>query len=199
MRLKHYTAPIDFAAAFTDLTAKSTKLSLIDTHQIISSVISATSYCHANNVIVRNLTADNIMVKSNGSGAFDVMICDFSLAVPSVGSFQALCDHTLFEWSDVPYMAPEALLGHPYSTSMDVWSIGVLLYMMVSGELPFESDDDKELVNSIKHASFEFHVRNPVWEGKNEKVKNLIGELLVANPSGRPTAKDVLKNPWLLC
>ncbi len=187
MRLKHYI----------DLTAKCSKLTLTGTRKIIRSVISATNYCHDNNVIVRNLTADNIMVKSTGSGLFEVMICDFALAVPT-GSTKVLCDHTLFEWNDVPFMAPEALLGHKYSCSMDVWSIGVLLYMMVSGELPFDSTDDKELVNSIKHASFEFPASNPVWSSDNDKIKYLIGELLVANPADRPTCREVMKNPWLV-
>ena len=109
-----------------------------------------------------------------------------------------LCDHTLFEWNDVPFMAPEALLGHPYSFAMDVWSIGVLLYMMVSGELPFASPDDKDLVNSIKHASFEFPASNPAWAATDDKVKYLIGELLVPTAADRPSSKDVLKNPWIV-
>ncbi len=187
MRLKHYI----------DLPAKSTKLTLADTRKIIRSVISATSYCHENNVIVRNLTADNIMVKSSSSGNFEVMICDFSLAVP-IGSTKVLCDHALFEWTDVPYMAPEALLGHPYSTSMDVWSIGVMLYMMVSGELPFESEDDKELVAKIASASLNFPVSNPIWCPENDRIKYLISDLLKVNPTERPVWKEIMKSPFVM-
>eukprot|EP01034_Spumella_vulgaris_P028990 gene28990-35955_t len=119
MRLKH----------FVDTRNKTTKLTIPDTRKIIKSLVSAVSYCHSQDVIIRHLTASNILVKSNGKDGFEVKICDFSLAVPS-GSIKVLCDHPLFEWNDVPYLAPEALLGHPYSTAMDVWSLGVLLYVM---------------------------------------------------------------------
>jgi serine/threonine kinase 33 len=187
MRLKH----------FIDFKDKTTKLSAQDSRKIIKSLISATNYCHTNGVIVRNLTADSIMVKSVGTDSFDVMITDFSLAVPD-DSLKVLCDHTLFEWDAVPYMAPEALLGHPYTNKMDIWSIGVLLYLMVSGELPFVNTDDKELINSIKFASFVFREENPVWESVSPKVKHLIGQLLVADPAERLTGKDLLKDEWIV-
>eukprot|EP01034_Spumella_vulgaris_P029852 gene29852-36972_t len=141
-------------------------------------------------MIIRNLTADNIMVKSNGKDSYEVKICDFSLAV-HVGSLKVLCDHPLFEWNDVPYLAPEALLGHPYSTAMDVWSVGVLLYAMICGRLPFDSPNDKDLVEMIKFANYEFTADNDVWSGgANDKIKCMIGLLLVANPSDRPASKD---------
>jgi serine/threonine protein kinase len=104
----------------------------------------------------------------------------------------------LFEWNDVPYLAPEALLGHPYSTAMDVWSIGVLLFMMVAGELPFDSADDKELVEKIKYANYDFSSDCDVWSSANDKIKYLIGQLLVANPADRPPSKELLKNEWLV-
>jgi len=188
MRLKH----------FVDVKNKTTRLTIPDCRSIIRSIISATSYCHANGVIIRNLTADNIMVKSSAKDCFDVMITDFSLAVPA-GSLKVLCDHTLFEWDSVPYMAPEALLGHPYSFAMDVWSIGVLLYSMVSGELPFESADDQELVHMIKFANFTYNANLAVWgPGTSDKLKYMIGQCLVAASSDRPASKDLLKSEWLV-
>jgi serine/threonine kinase 33 len=187
MRLKH----------FIDFKNKTTKLSVQDTRKIIKSLISATNYCHSNCVIVRNLTADSIMVKGAGTDSFEVMITDFSLAVPD-DSLKVLCDHTLFEWDSVPYMAPEALLGHPYTNKIDIWSIGVLLYLMVSGELPFINADDKDLINAIKFATFVFRDENPVWESANPKLKSLIGQLLVANPVDRLTGKDLLRDEWIV-
>jgi serine/threonine protein kinase len=187
MRLKHYV----------DVRNKTTKLTPADSRKIIKSLISAVSYCHTNDVIIRHLTAENIMVKSNGKDGFEVKICDFSLAVP-MGSIKVLCDHPLFEWNAVPYLAPEALLGHPYSTAMDVWSIGVLLFLMVAGRLPFDSADDKDLVEMIKFASYEFTSDNNVWASGNDKIKYLIGLLLVANPTDRPASSELLKNEWLV-
>eukprot|EP01034_Spumella_vulgaris_P029851 gene29851-36971_t len=185
MRLKHY---IDFKN-------KTTKLSIQDSRKIIKSLISATNYCHANNVIVRNLTADSIMVKSAGNDSFQVMITDFSLAVPD-DSLKVLCDHTLFEWDAVPYMAPEALLGYPCSNKVDVRSIGVLLYLMVSGELPFQSPDDRGLLCSIKLGSFMFNPKKSVWETAGPNLKFLICQLLVASPVARLSCREVLMDDW---
>jgi len=121
--------------------------------KIAKSVLSAVHHCHSQEVVVRCLTADNLSVRREGREGFQVKIADFSLAVPG-GSLDVLCDHPLFEWNDVPFMAPEALLGHPYSFAMDVWSVGVLVYLMLSGELPFASPDDKALIEQIKVAAY---------------------------------------------
>lgn len=97
------------------------------------------------------------MVKKNSTpndlgSFFEVKITDFSQSVMK-GSLENLADHPLFEWNAVPYMPPEAILGHPFSTSLDLWSLGVLAFLMLSGELPFEHEDDRILVNSIRVSS----------------------------------------------
>jgi serine/threonine protein kinase len=186
MRIKH----------FIDFKKKSTTLTTGDTRPIIRSVLSATAYCHSNGFIVRNLTSDNIMVKKIGDGVFETKIADFSQAV-TTGSDKPLCDHTIFEWVDVPYMAPEALLAEAYSTEMDVWSIGVLLFAMLSAELPFEDADDQKLIEKIKFASFDFSDSNPAWK-VNDKAKYLIGQLLVPSAGDRPTCKEIMKNEWIV-
>ncbi len=145
MRLKH----------FVSLKNATTTFSVGDARKVIKAVISAVNHCHSQNVIVRNITAESVAVKREGKEGFAVQLADFTLAVPAE-SIAVLCDHPLFDWLDVPYMAPEALLGHPYTAAMDVWSIGVLLYLMLSGELPFASEDDKELVEKIKVSFFRF-------------------------------------------
>ena len=139
-----------------------TMLSFHDTRCIIKSVIEAVNFCHSKQIIVRNLTAKNICVKrvagtnnaSSSSGLFEVKIADFSLAV-SNGCTEYLCDSPYFNWSQVPFMAPEALLGNENSYPMDMWSIGVLLFMMVTNSLPFQNDDDVELMNQITVSSFQ--------------------------------------------
>eukprot|EP00981_Chlorochromonas_danica_P009933 scaffold2913_cov181-Ochromonas_danica.AAC.27 len=114
------------------------------------------------------------------------------------GSTKSLSDHPLFDWNDVPYIAPEALLEQPYSKSMDMWSVGVLIYLMIAGDLPFaNSDDDKVLLNAIKHAQYSFD-ENPVWANVKDIIKALIGKLLISNPTQRLTAREMLKDPWIL-
>lgn len=124
-----------------------TCLSLHDARCIGKAVMDAVDYCHKKQIIVRNLTPANICARRTSSG-FIIKIADFSLAVMN-GSLDFLCDSHYFNWSQVPFMAPEALLGNPFSYSMDVWAIGVLLFMMVTNTLPFSSDEDADLMNQI--------------------------------------------------
>lgn len=139
---------------FIDISNKSTPFGPADVRNILKSLLAGIHYCHERNIIIRNLTPDTIMVKKSGgiinaSTIYEVKITDFSCAVPT-GTTKNLADHPLFDWADVPYLAPEALLDQAYGRSMDMWSVGVLLFMMVSGELPFVNDDDKLLINCIK-------------------------------------------------
>jgi serine/threonine protein kinase len=183
MRIKH----------FIDFKNKTTTFTINDTRSIIRSILSATAYCHNNGIIIRNLTADNIMVKKTGDGVFETKIADFSQAV-EVGSTKVLCDHTVFEWADVPYMAPEALLGQSYSTPMDVWSIGVLLFTMLSAQLPFAAHDDQVLVEQIKSASVRFSADYAM----SNSAKELIKKLVVSNASARLTCQEVMKSDWVV-
>ena len=129
-------------------------LSLNDARVITRQVMEAAHYCHNKQIIVRNLTPRNICVKrlaaldGSPSSQFAVKIADFSLSVMN-GSHDYLCDSPCFKWDHVPYMAPEALLGNEYSYPMDMWAIGVLLFMMVTNTLPFQHDDDVELMHQI--------------------------------------------------
>eukprot|EP01039_Chlorochromonas_danica_P003927 gene3927-4291_t len=187
---------------FIDSTSKTSSFAIGDVRTIVKSLLAGIHYCHERNIIIRNLTPDTIMVKKSGgimhaSTIYEVKITDFSCAVLN-GSTKSLSDHPLFDWNDVPYIAPEALLEQPYSKSMDMWSVGVLIYLMIAGDLPFaNSDDDKVLLNAIKHAQYSFD-ENPVWANVKDIIKALIGKLLISNPTQRLTAREMLKDPWIL-
>lgn len=179
---------------FIDTVDKTTLLSIQDIRKILKAVISATVYCHSKGVIIRNLTPCSIVVeRCHNEDSFRVMLADFNLAVTNISTC-FLLDHPLFELNNVPYMAPEALLGLPYGTAMDMWSIGVLLYSMVSGELPFDSPVNQVLVNAIKFALYDFSSRVQ-WP---TAVRDLVRSVLVTDPGARPTCRDVAWNRWLL-
>lgn len=133
---------------FVDWKNQHTSLSVNETKQILLELASAVNYCHDKRYIVRNLTPDNIMLRKNGE-KFDVKIADMAYVVP-VGSVDSLADHPLFDWADVPFTAPEALLGSSYGVPIDNWTLGVLLYYMLTGCLPFYNEDDRTLVHIIK-------------------------------------------------
>lgn len=133
---------------FVDWRKHETSLTTNDVKDIFRALVAGVQYVHEKKYIVRNLIPDNIMLRKEND-KYKIKITDMSYAVP-IGSHENLADHPLFDWGDVPFTAPEALLGPSYNHSMDIWSLGVLLYLMLTCHLPFFHEDDKTLVHTIK-------------------------------------------------
>ena len=92
------------------------------------------------------------------------------------------------------YVAPEVLKKQPYTFSCDVWSIGCILYALLSGSLPFDHNDQKELIRKTMDEQLKFDLS--VWETISEDCKNLLTELLRKTPSHRIQLDAALKHPW---
>ena len=91
------------------------------------------------------------------------------------------------------YMAPEVLDGK-YDSKCDTWSIGVLLYVFMSGYLPFQRENRNEVFYKIHNAKYHFNHKE--FKDCTEQVLDLIKKLLVVNPKQRLSAGDALKHPW---
>merc|ERR1712070_1207434 len=100
------------------------------------------------------------------------------------------------------YVAPEVLSwydddenGTPYGKGSDLWSLGVLLYVILSGCSPFSADEEEQLLKQVAEAKFVFFENE--WKGISKEAKDLIKRLLVVDPAERFTMKDLLEHPWL--
>ena len=124
------------------------------------------------------------MITDTGS----VRLIDFGLSKASRGN------RNLTTVAGTPYyMAPEVLEGN-YGAKADIWSLGVLMYTLVSGYLPFQGQTSAEVFRKIKEAEFRFnHVE---FDSVSSECKDLITKLLVANPKKRISGKDALSHPW---
>jgi serine/threonine protein kinase len=89
------------------------------------------------------------------------------------------------------YVAPEILLGLPYGKAVDMWAIGVIIYVLLGGYPPFKHDDN----TSIKAAEYEFHPE--YWDQVSDDAKDLIRKLLRKDPLERWSAEEALKHPWM--
>ena len=123
------------------------------------------------------------MITDSGS----VRLIDFGLS-------RASKSKNLTDMAGTPYyMAPEVLHGS-YQAQADIWSLGVLLYTLVSGYLPFQGNNSKEVFDKIKAA--DFHFNHEEFEIISDECKDLISKLLVTNPKKRYTGKEALDHPW---
>ena len=95
------------------------------------------------------------------------------------------------------YIAPEILQGRPHGKPVDLWSLGVVLFMLLGGYPPFyePEDDQKTMFRKIVNAEYEFHAEN--WAEVSEEAKDLIRGLLTLDPRKRLTVDQALEHPWL--
>ena len=95
------------------------------------------------------------------------------------------------------YLAPEVIEG-TYSEKCDVWSVGVIMYILLCGEPPFNAATDEEVVELIKQGEFEMEGEH--WDHVTDEAKNLIASLLLTEANGRLSAQEAFQHPWFdLC
>ncbi|KAL4613500.1 serine/threonine-protein kinase 33 [Arapaima gigas] len=168
-----------------------------ETRHIISSLAEAIVYLHKQDIVHRDLKLENILVKNDHRGDDGEMpsikVTDFGLSVQKsgVGSenmLQATCGTPI-------YMAPEVINAHDYSQQCDVWSVGVIMYMLLCGEPPFMSSSEDKLFEIIRRGELSF--TGPVWDSISDGAKKVLSCLLKVDPAHRITASELLDNPWI--
>lgn len=152
-------------------------------------LLEAVGYCHINNVAHRDLKPENLLLVSEEDDG-RVKIADFGFAkrVSEPKSLSTQC-------GTPGYVAPEILEGHLYDTKADMWSIGVILYILLGGYPPFIENDQRKLFRKIRKGDYQFH--DEYWGDISSEAKNLIASLLTVNPSQRLSAQDALRNSWI--
>jgi serine/threonine protein kinase len=93
------------------------------------------------------------------------------------------------------YIAPEILQEKPYNKAVDMWSIGVISYIVIAGYPPFRDDNLRALFRKIRSGSYAFHIEH--WEAVSDEAKDFIRTLLVVDPDKRATAEEALEHSWL--
>ncbi|MCJ1474679.1 hypothetical protein MMC13_003339 [Lambiella insularis] len=160
------------------------KLPTNQVQKIFTQLVGAVSYVHNYSCVHRDLKLENILLDKNEN----VKLCDFGFT----REYDGKTSHLQTFCGTVCYSAPEMLKGEKYQgEKVDVWSLGVILYALLTGELPF--DDDDEMVT--KHKILSSEPKYP--ETLPTEARALIAQLLSKRPILRPTLADILTNPFL--
>lgn len=151
-------------------------------------LLEAIGYCHSKNVAHRDLKPENLLLLSDKDDA-SIKLADFGFA-------KKCTEKKLKTQCGTPgYVAPEILHGTPYDTKADMWSVGVILYILLGGYPPFIENNQRQLFAKIKAGDFEFHPE--YWDNVSDEAKNLISSLLTVDPVKRLNATESLMNPWI--
>ena len=157
---------------------------------IMRQLFSAVAYCHEKGVIHRDLKPENILIESSeekDKDFFHIKIIDF-------GTCEILKKKKLTEQIGTSfYMAPE-ILKNGYNEKCDLWSCGVILYILLCGSPPFYGKNEKEIFKKILDGNFTF--KHKIWKKISTEGKNLVLKLLQLNPTKRISAKEALEDVW---
>eukprot|EP00567_Pseudictyota_dubia_P001871 CAMPEP_0197464540 /NCGR_PEP_ID=MMETSP1175-20131217/64075_1 /TAXON_ID=1003142 /ORGANISM="Triceratium dubium, Strain CCMP147" /LENGTH=422 /DNA_ID=CAMNT_0043000521 /DNA_START=3 /DNA_END=1272 /DNA_ORIENTATION=- len=152
-------------------------------------LLTTLAYCHRNRVAHRDLKPENLLLLSEKNDT-DIKLADFGFA-KKVTSEKCLTT----QCGTPGYVAPEILEGDPYGTKADMWSIGVIVYILLGGYPPFIEENQKLLFRKIRAGDFEFHVE--YWDQVSKDAKDLISALITVDPSKRLSAEQALQNSWI--
>ena len=154
------------------------------------SIATGLFYLHSFGIAHRDLKPENILMTDDSDEATPKLV-DFGLS-KIVGPSEKCND----PFGTLSYVAPEVLLQKPYDKSVDLWSLGVIIYLLLSGTLPFDDDDDREIARQTIHDAVDFSYH--VWKKVGSDIKKMIKKLLEKDKKDRMTLEEVLQHPWIL-
>ncbi|KAF7694242.1 NUAK family SNF1-like kinase 1 [Silurus meridionalis] len=165
-----------------DYISERRKLSERETRHFFRQIVSAVHHCHKKGVVHRDLKLENVLLDDN----YNIKIADFGLSniYHKDKLLQTFCGSPL-------YASPEIVNGRPYrGPEVDSWALGVLLYTLVYGTMPFDGGDHKRLIRQISKGEY----REPP---QSSDARGLIRWMLMVNPDRRATVEDIANHWWV--
>eukprot|EP00536_Pseudo-nitzschia_multiseries_P003291 jgi/Psemu1/318129/estExt_fgenesh1_pm.C_490005 len=163
-----------------------------EARQVCKTVFTAIDYCHRKKIAHRDIKPQNVFLYEEGDDT-SVRVANFGFAKKVTHEYclQTLC-------GTPNYVAPE-ILDHrhrpAYDVSCDMWSLGVILYIMLGGYRPFRGEEEEEVMKQIRYGEYKFHKR--YWGDISDDAKDLIAEMLTVDPVKRITAEMALATKWI--
>ena len=175
---------------YSYLNQRSFKIPETKAAKLIYKLAKSVSFLHTLGIIHRDLKPENILMTDMTDEA-DIRISDFCICKrlePEETTKEIV--------GTLGYMAPEVLMGMDYNFSSDVWSIGVIAYLLLTGYLPFDDEEsDKEVIRKTLFESIPFD--NDSWKNISHQAKEFIKKILIKDKNQRMTIEDILNDQWL--
>lgn len=168
---------------------------------VITQVLRAVAHMHAHNVVHRDLKLENILLSDERdargrSGA--VKLIDFGLARfrEANAPLRTICGSPLYIAPEILELETSANEEQCYSTACDMWSVGVILFALLSGYSPFDHEDEAQLYQNIRNGIY--HLEPGVWDFISNPAKSLVAGLLETDPKERLSAEQALAHEWIV-
>jgi len=159
-----------------------------DAAVLVKQVLSCVNYCHKNNIVHRDLKPENILLEPDKQ--FDqIKIIDFGTSL--VYDPEKPLDEKL----GTPYYIAPEVLNKNYNSKCDIWSVGVITYILLSGTPPFNGADDKEIMKKVREGKVQFDAA--AWNNISKEAKQFIQKLLTYDPEKRIDAETAMNDPWI--
>ncbi|KAL7826771.1 hypothetical protein AOLI_G00319800 [Acnodon oligacanthus] len=173
-----------------DFIAEKESLTETEAIEFLMQILEGVSYMHSKHIGHFDLKPENIMLSDKQAPNPDIKIIDFGMA------------HCFIQGEEYKsmggtpqYIAPEIINFEPLSTAADMWSIGVITYILLSGLSPFQGETDEETLKNIVAMNYEFEPR--YFSRTSSMAKDFIQKLLVKDQRERMTAEECLIHPWI--
>jgi calcium/calmodulin-dependent protein kinase I len=165
-----------------------------DARDVMHVLISTIKHMHTHGIVHRDLKPENILFATPAPDS-PIKIADFGLAKlyqpnEDGDNLKTLC-------GTPGYVAPEVLKNrNGYSPQCDMWSLGVILYILLCGYPPFQHEQQSKLFKQILKADYQFH--SPWWDKVSDDAKDMVSKLLVVDSEKRLAPADALRHPWMV-
>ena len=164
----------------------------ITASKIALQIAGALKYLHSFGIIHRDLKPDNIMISDSSDSHFEVKIKDFCLS-KMIGPKEDFAEG----YGTLRFIAPEILMRKPYNNNSDIWSFGIIMYYIMSGELPFDDSNDDEEVITKKIVTEVLQFPEAKWKNRSLELKNFISRCLEKSMRKRITLERLVDHDWI--
>ncbi|KAI9105895.1 calmodulin-dependent protein kinase [Phlyctochytrium arcticum] len=157
---------------------------------LVHNIVDALAYLHARNIVHRDLKPENLLMATTDPTS-EVKLADFGLSTIITDNqdfLQTTC-------GTLTYMAPEILRRDSYTKAVDLWSLGIITYILLCGHPPFWGEDEASTLEQTLNCQLTFP--SPEWDTISVTAKDYIRALMQIDPAHRPTAEEVTKHVWI--